>query len=380
MIAATHQAIRYGSTAFFRAGAGRRRSLPAQSPQDTSADTGEPIDPFRGAARNAEHLPDHQGRPSDSLQGACTLDHDKFAATLGKSQLEDRPSDDQLVESRLPAESPRPTPQINPGGSDRQCQIGAAQEDTADVMAVIALPDPEVESLRLKASALEARIVDLSARQAEMEHLIREFEHCQYHALGDVLAECLRLRHEYLSLKASRSGTSDDRNAEREAADEYGAYQSAKEQDDRTDLPSLEDDEKGELKSLYRAAAMRCHPDRVSNEDKASAHDLFLQTQRAYRCNDLEGLRRILRQLSDEHSFDDQALTVTGKDRLQKVISDLQNQVADLILAVQTLQLSDRYRTASRTDNWNDDFALARQQWEAECEDLRQRIRSLAAA
>ena len=56
----------------------------------------------------------------------------------------------------------------------------------------------------------------------------------------------------------------------------------------------------------------------------------------------------------------------------------LQVQVADLMLAVQTLQLDPGYRKAVQVERWEADFAAARACFEAECEALRAQIASLA--
>lgn len=361
---------------------GARRGSPVPpvlTAEDTNQDSGGAFEHLTAADISVDHPPEPHALRSALPQAPAAPDHHEGVVAVVTSQNDDGSLDDRLGNPAFATNIPPAAGQINAGGEDSSCATDAVQDDIADAMAVVAIPDPKIEALRLKASALEGEIVDLSARQAEMEQLIREFEYCQYQALGDVLAECLRLRHEYLRLKASRSGKEEDRNAEQEAAAEYDAYQSVQE-DAAQSIPSLGEDERDELKKLYRAAVMHCHPDRVADEDKAAAHDFFLQTQQAYRRSDLESLRRIHRQLTEERSFGGQALAVTGKDKLQQIVSDLQIQAADLILAIQTMQLSDRYCTAARTDDWDDYFARARQLWEAECDVLRQQISVFSAA
>ena len=54
-----------------------------------------------------------------------------------------------------------------------------------------------------------------------------------------------------------------------------------------------------------------------------------------------------------------------------------QIQVADLMLAVQTLQLDPAYRQAVQVERWEANFAEARAGFEAECEALRAQIARL---
>jgi hypothetical protein len=246
---------------------------------------------------------------------------------------------------------------------------------------VAAVPDPDLDRLVARSAMLETQMLDLTARLAEMEQRVREFEHRQYQALGEVLDECLRLRQEYLRLKAQRSAAPADLEAARRAAEEFDAYRRTTEET-RKELPALDEEERDELRGLYRAAAMRCHPDRVAEADKASAHGYFLRIQEVYRKNDLAGLRRVLAEI-DSRQPPSQAQAprlAAGGDEIRRRVGSLQIQVADLILAIQTLQLNVTYRQATRLDNWDAHFARSREQFEDECDALRAQIDALAGS
>ena len=57
----------------------------------------------------------------------------------------------------------------------------------------------------------------------------------------------------------------------------------------------------------------------------------------------------------------------------------MRGSAADLILAIQTLQLDDDYRRAQRRDEWDEYFESARSGFEIECEALRRAIEALQA-
>jgi hypothetical protein len=236
------------------------------------------------------------------------------------------------------------------------------------------LPDPELDHLRGRAAKLEEQQLELTTRLADMEQRVREFEHRQYQALGGVLAECLRLRHEYLRLQAERSRAAADLAGAQAAREEFEAYRRAAEEV-RDDPPPLAADERDELRRLYRAAAMRCHPDRVADAERTNAHDRFLRVQQAYRQRDLATLRLILAEIEAGPAPRPAIAAGVG---LRQRVKALQIQVADLILAIQTLQLSASYRQVSRIEDWDAHFARAREAFEAECAALREQIAALA--
>ena len=248
--------------------------------------------------------------------------------------------------------------------------------------AIVAAPDPDAERLLARCARLQAQMLDFTGRLADMEQQVRSYEQHQFLALGDVVGECLRLRQEYLRLKAARSGIAADAEKARQADADFDAYRRSTEHTPAP-LPELDDDEQDELRRLYRAAAMRCHPDRAEEAERAEAHDVFLRVQAAYQARDLEGLRGITAELagwvreSDEAS-PAQASTAPAGSAVRRRVAELQTQVADLMLAVQTLQLDPAYRRAVQVERWEADFADARAGFEAECEALREQIARLA--
>ena len=70
--------------------------------------------------------------------------------------------------------------------------------------------------------------------------------------------------------------------------------------------------------------------------------------------------------------------TVPASSAVRRRVAELQIQVADLMLAVQTLQLDPAYRQAVQVERWEANFAEARAGFEAECEALRAQIARLA--
>ena len=284
------------------------------------------------------------------------------------------------VTAEAPAEVPAEVTELLPVPERHDTQ--RFEDAPVAPAAIVAAPDPDAERLLARCARLQAQMLDFTGRLADMEQQVRSYEQHQFLALGDVVGECLRLRQEYLSLKAAQSGAAADREQARQADADFDAYRRSTEHTPAP-LPELDDDEQDELRRLYRAAAMRCHPDRAEEAERAEAHDVFLRVQAAYQARDLDGLRSITAELAGWARASDEASpakagTVPASSAVRRRVAELQIQVADLMLAVQTLQLDPAYRQAVQVERWEANFAEARAGFEAECEALRAQIARLA--
>ena len=276
---------------------------------------------------------------------------------------------DPPVVELVPPPSPAPdltdAPQIRevpvegPGAAAMQCR-----------------EDPEAEALNRKVAGLEARVAELAARKAGMDETLLSFQIAQYQALGATLETTLRLRLTCLRLQAARSGDPADIQAEQDAAADYQACQPDPD-DAGTAQDGLDEADRAELRQRYRSAAMRCHPDRVSEADKAAAGTRFQKLQEAYRAGDLAALRAVCCEL-DGYGRTDCEVSLADIDALRRRLSDLQDHAADLILAVQSGRLDPTYRKALRPADWEAEFAEIRARLEGECEALQRRIATLS--
>ena len=93
--------------------------------------------------------------------------------------------------------------------------------------AIVAAPDPDAERLLARCARLQAQMLDFTGRLADMEQQVRSYEQHQFLALGDVVGECLRLRQDYLGLKAARSASSARSGWQRIAAARYSRRSSS---------------------------------------------------------------------------------------------------------------------------------------------------------
>ena len=236
-----------------------------------------------------------------------------------------------------------------------------------------AAADPELDALKLRVVWMESRVFDLEARKIEMDKLLELLAFQQYQALGELLAEQLCLQQEVLRRRAERSACKEDELAAQAAAEEYAAYQGA-----CRDAPAqqvvLASNEQDELKALYRAAAMRCHPDRVDDEGKDEAHVLFLRIQEAYRTHDLAAMRLISHQLEAHEKSSPNSANMSSLSRLHAFLDELEDKGVEIALAIQSIQMSSEYHLARRRDDWPAHFASLRRALEDDCAALRREL------
>lgn len=268
---------------------------------------------------------------------------------------------------------PNVEPVVRPRKAARKSRKIVLGDTASRVTCPAPIADPELDAIRTRVASLEAQVVDLETRKAEMEQLIEEFTFCQYRALGELVGEQLRLQHELLRQRAERSSTQEDQQAAAAAAKEYQDYQKARDEPE-SPLADLADGEREELKALYRVAVMRCHPDRVSEAAKPLAHEMFLRTQDAYKRRDLESMRLIHRQLA----VGDTALQTnegsTPRELLEGWRESLLDKGAELLLVIQSIKMQAKYRQARNRQQWDEYFTAAREQLEEECGAMRRQL------
>jgi hypothetical protein len=176
-----------------------------------------------------------------------------------------------------------------------------------------------------------------------------------------------------LSQRAERSSRPKDRQAAAAAAAEYRDYQQARDQPESA-VADLADGERDELKALYRAAVMHCHPDRVGDAAKPLAHEMFLRTQDAYKRGDLDSMRLINRQLAAGDTASQTTEGPTPRERLEGLRESLLDKGAELLLAIQSIKMQATYRQARNREQWDAYFAAARVRLEDECGAMREEL------
>jgi predicted nucleic acid-binding Zn-ribbon protein len=363
----------------------RHRKPPGKfADQDHDPQGGNAADPwaFETAFRPAEESIDRHATPRCASRPLVAVDPDEHAPSSRRGEA---PAGRLVAADLDAAVAAEPAPAISQDSPDDAAASGTSVTSPGAVPVCESAPpaktssvpvqraDPELEGLRQRVARMQEKVFDLETRKADMDALIDEHAFRQYQALGSLLHEQLALRRQVLHLRAERSQSAADLAAAAAAAEELAAYEHAARGTPPVDVevaPEIED----ELRALYRSAAMRCHPDRVSDADKAHAHEVFLRTQDAYRRRDLEVLRLIDRQLGSDPKLARIDADRNALDHLQAFLNALEDKGVELAMAIHELQGEARYRVARQRERWEENFASLREQIENECAVLRREI------
>lgn len=214
--------------------------------------------------------------------------------------------------------------------------------------------DPQQWAPAWQTELLQAHALALQADIAEMHRTINAFDLAQDAAIGPLLRDCLDAKRQHLQQLHAQSGSDADR-AQAEAAQErfeqYTQAQDAK----PAPPPALEPEAQAQMKQLYRKLAMRLHPDRVEEDDKAEAQTLFQRLQTSYEGNDFAALQALEQQLVAplaHHTPGAKAQPFSGKRSPAQLAAALKERLAQHQRERMALVHSATWQTISTQSNW----------------------------
>lgn len=236
-------------------------------------------------------------------------------------------------------------------------------------LAVTVYQDARVEDLRWQVRLVGVQVLALEEELAEMHRQIHLFDFEREQAIGDLIRRYLDVRRHYLKHMHAETGDSEISQESEAAESTYQQYENA--QASRADEPEpakLNPIEQAELKQLFRKLAMKCHPDRVLDDDKTRAKALFQQVQAAYQNNDLKGLHLLKHQVKQSLVAADESYMPDQADQLQRRLAELQELVAQLTRQLAAVGKSATWQTLSTQSNWDLWFAHQAEQLQTEIE------------
>lgn len=229
--------------------------------------------------------------------------------------------------------------------------------------------DPETPELKLIINALEIQLSAIQDERTELEKTIRDF-HIQHNKeLGEILSNILKLRKEKLKEEAEKNK---DKETEYEEAErDYEDYKKSIEDIKDEKIIALSEEEKGELKRMYRQASKLCHPDLVSDVLKDKAQCIFNELTTAYDRNDLSKVRMILEDLQKGQWFVAKTEKVTEKSILKAHISELRIKIDNLLNEIIKIRKTEPYQAIVKIDDWDNYFQNTKEKLSAELKELK---------
>lgn len=148
-------------------------------------------------------------------------------------------------------------------------------------------------------------------------------------------------------------------------------------QEAHKDIFTLNENEKVELKKLYKKAARLCHPDIVPDELKEKAHELMQELNHAYSKKDLKNVQKILASLESGSGFELTSDSITDKELLKEKIKEYKNNIAQTESEIETIKEDDTYQTISELDDWDAYFEALKSELKNEVQKLKEEAKSV---
>ena len=214
--------------------------------------------------------------------------------------------------------------------------------------------DPEIAALRLELRVLELQISSLDDEKVELEKLLHEFEVRHNQELGDILIKILRLRLEKLKFESEQNTNKEKEyiDAEEDFTNYNNSYNTLKQEK----IIELNEEQKNELKNMYRKASKLCHPDVVGDKFKKDAEEIFKELNKAYNKNDLEKVKQILNNL-EKGIFKQGSETISEKQELLWKVANLRNLRDALENEVQKIKSHPTHLQLIKIEDWDEYFA-----------------------
>lgn len=213
--------------------------------------------------------------------------------------------------------------------------------------------DPQIDEYRWQIRLFTAQVMALETELADMHRQIHLFDHQQEKAIGKLIRHLLDLKRRHLHQLHKETGNDETRQEAEAADDTYRQYEEARAAHGNEPEPiALDKSQHDELKQLFRKLSMKCHPDRVKDEDKERATDFFQRMKMAFDNNDLAALQGFMRQI-ENGGFADDILVLDRVEHLKKRLTELQNTLVEINKQLSAVAQSRTWQTLSTHTDWN---------------------------
>lgn len=209
--------------------------------------------------------------------------------------------------------------------------------------ALVIYNDFDINALKLEIRQLEHQLNAYDNEKIELDKLFSEFYHRHTNELGSYISRLLHLRKNFTKGNPKQYA---------EAVQNEEDYNEKIKFESEKTIYKLDNDQRLELKKAYRQASQICHPDRVNEDMKDIAQEIFIQLNQAYKQNDLAEVQRIISELN-QGMFKPQSETVTQKDQLKVILQTLKYKIGKVEEEIIAIKDSEDYQIISHLSDWN---------------------------
>ncbi|MCF6331516.1 MAG: hypothetical protein L3I99_08255 [Sulfurimonas sp.] len=237
---------------------------------------------------------------------------------------------------------------------------------------IIQVEDKKLESLRKHLKSLEYNLEVLNEEKLEYTSSYDEFNIQHNVVLADIIKKILELKNKINIAKIKKlkedkdSAASNDekekledelkeaRNNYEDTKKDYDDFSSEYEAFKELELENISDDDKKDLKRLYRLSCKLCHPDIVETRLQEKALRLMQELNEAYSKKDLQTVKRIFDNLNNGLSFDVASDTITDIDKLISRIDEMLSIIEDVRYEIEVIKLDDLFEVVVDSTKWDE--------------------------
>ena len=227
------------------------------------------------------------------------------------------------------------------------------------------------EDIKEQKQKIESKLEDMDEFDDEYEEVYNEYQEIkdEYDTLED------EVNTQRKKTKEAKEELEDDpaNDEYKEAKEEYeefsDEYEDVKHKEESK--TKLNDDEKKELKTLFRKACKLCHPDIVTNELKEKATEIMQSLNDAYAIKNMQEVKKILYSLENGTVFEVSSDSIDNKELLKEKIDEIKNSIYEIDEEIDNIKKDDFYDIMDNYDDVEIYFQDTNDSLQAEIERLR---------
>ena len=245
--------------------------------------------------------------------------------------------------------------------------VRCINEFTTKFKSLTVYVDTELAALKLELRGLELQLSSLEDEKAEIEKTLHDFEIRHNRELGEIILKILFHLKKKLKEEAAndKSKEQEYKEAEKDYDEFNNNYASLKDEK----INELIEEDKKDIKNLFRKASKLCHPDKVSEEQQEEAERIFKELNNAYKQNDLKKVKDILTNL-EKGIFLSKSDTVNEKAKLLVMVNQLRLKRDLMEEELNMLKASETYKTIATIDDWDEYFKTTKEKLSEQLKEL----------
>ena len=232
--------------------------------------------------------------------------------------------------------------------------IGLIEDYRRSKMGLVSYEDKEVHGLRLELKMMESEYEELCINKITIESMLNDFNTQYYHQCGKLIESILEYRAKFQKKQSGSNPEDQDKvDAFEEAQKDYDDFHKEYEEKTEEPLVDLSNADQQELKSAYRKASSLCHPDKVSDELKEQANEIFKKLNEAYKAKNLEAVKEILAAIQSKNGFSIFSDMVCNREKLRSRIKELKIKLTAIKEEITNIKDDETYQLIAAIGDWN---------------------------